>query len=442
MNRLTLRFFRHILRLGLGCLVALPLLAAQAAAPPPIHKRALPPKESPFVEKTAKVMFAYEGDSLGDLYGWVGDPLGDLNGDGISEYLVTAVTADGNKGKVYVYNGRSGDLITVQSPDTVQLFGYSATDAGDVNRDGVPDYVVGGPAGTGRAVVYSGADHQPLLEWTGEPGSFFGASVAGAGDVNADGFADVVVGAPNTPNGLIAVYSGQDGALLWSQEGFSAGSQLGVGLDSIGDIDMDGLPDLVAAAAGAGPDGAGQAYVFSGADSSLLLTLEPNGSPATYGVFFARGAGDINQDGTPDIFIGDYAADGGNGRAYVYSGVDGKILLEFIGQPGEGLGPGRAVEDLNGDGFLDLVIAGYTYGSTQEGRIYFFSGKDGAVLRTLTGSIPGDNLGVDALSLGDLNGDGRPEFMLTSVGNDFAGLDVGRMYVVSLAPFKPDNATH
>ncbi len=205
---------------------------------------------------------------------------------------------------------------------------------------------------------------------------------------------------------------------------------------------MDGVPDVVAAADAGGPAGTGQAYVFSGADGSILLTLEPNGSPATYGVFFARGAGDINLDGTPDIFIGDYNADGGNGRAYVYSGSDGAVLLEFLGQPGEGLGPGRAVEDLNGDGYRDLVIAGYTYGSTEEGRIYFFSGKDGAVLRTLTGSIPGDNLGVDALSLGDLNGDGRPEFMLTSVGNDFAGLDVGRMYVVSLAPFKPDIAEH
>ncbi|MFN2195098.1 MAG: FG-GAP-like repeat-containing protein [Anaerolineales bacterium] len=440
MYGLKTRFFRHGLRLCLVALLALPLLSVRAAAPPPVQKRALPPKESPFLEKTGKVLYAYEGDSLGDLYGWVGDPLGDQNGDGVSEYLVTAVTADGNHGKIYIYDGRTGDLIITQSPDTVQLFGYSATDAGDVNHDGIPDYIVGGPAGSGRAVVFSGADHQPLQEWTGDLGSFFGASVAGAGDVNADGYADVIVGAPSTPNGLVEVFSGQDGSLLWSREGLTAGADLGVGLDSIGDINMDGVPDVVAAADAGGPAGTGQAYVFSGADGSLLLTMEPNGSPSTYGVFFARGAGDMNLDGTPDIFIGDYNADGGNGRAYVYSGSDGTILLEFLGQPGEGLGPGRAVEDLNGDGYRDLVIAGYTYGSTEEGRIYFFSGKDGSVLRTLTGSIPGDNLGVDALPLGDLNGDGRPEFMLTSVGNDFAGLDVGRMYVVSLAPFKPDKA--
>lgn len=418
-------------------LLALPGLAAHAAAPHSDPKPSEPPLESPFAERTSKARYAYAGENIGDYYGWIGARLGDLNGDGLNEYLVSAVIADGLKGKIYIYDGRTGEQLTAFGPDTVQFFGYSASDAGDVNADGVSDYIVGAPAG-GRAAVYSGADHSLLWELTGAAGTFYGASVADAGDVNADGHADLLVGATGTANGTVYVYSGLDGTLLWSRDGNEPGAALGAGLDAVGDVNADGVPDVVAAAQTGGPAGSGQAYVYSGSDGAVLLTLDPTGVPGgTYGQFFARGAGDVNLDGTPDIFIGDYAAEAGAGKAYVYSGVDGSILLEFTGEPGEGLGPGRAVEDLDGDGHRDLIVAGYTYGPNAEGRIYFFSGRDGSLLRTITGVIPNDNLGVDALSVGDLTGDGRPEFLLTSVGNDFNGTDVGRAYLVSTAPFKP-----
>lgn len=418
-------------------MLLMPALPAQASASPERPTPPLTPADFPFAERTTKVLYAYDGENIGDYYGWIGARLGDLNGDGLNEYLVSAVIADGAKGKIYVYDGRTGAELAAFGPDSAQFFGYSASDAGDVDADGISDYIVGGPRAV-RAVVYSGADHSTLLEWFGEAGSFFGASVSDAGDVNLDGHADLLVGAPSTANGTVYLYSGADGALLWSRNGFEAGARLGAGLDLVGDINSDGIPDIVAAAATGGPDGNGQAYVYSGADGAVLLTLDPTGvTGGTYGQFFARGAGDVNQDGTLDVFIGDYAAENRDGKAYVYSGVDGSILLEFRGEPGEGLGPGRAIDDLNQDGYRDLIIAGYTYGENQEGRIYFFSGKDGSVLRTITGIIPNDNLGVDALSVGDLTGDGREEFLLTSVGNDFIGAGVGRAYLISTAPFKP-----
>ena len=128
----------------------------------------------------------------------------------------------------------------------------------------------------------------------------------------------------------------------------------------------------------------------------------------------------------------------GNGRVYIYSGVDGSIIhLVEAPSPGDGLGPGRGVPDVNGDGYDDFIAAAYTSsdGVPAGGKVYLYSGKDATVLQVATGGIANDNLGVDALPLGDITGDGFPDYLLTSVGLDFAGLDVGRAYVIS---FKMD----
>jgi hypothetical protein len=442
MKQRAARILMTCLMVALAALPAFSARAGGGAADPNGRnsKKQPKPKTDPFVEKTAKVRHFYEGENIGDSYGWLGARLGDLNGDGINEYLVTAPWADGSQGKVYLYNGSNGKLLYVHAADSVQVLGYSAVDAGDVNQDGVSDYIVGGPAGDGRAVVFSGADQSVLWDWTGIPMTSFGASVSGAGDLNGDDHADLLVGSTRfNGTGKVDAFSGLDGSLLWTHNGNESGARLGSALGPVGDVNMDGVPDVVAGADSGGPSGTGQAYVLSGVDGSTLLTLEPTGvSGGTFAQFFARAAGDLNHDGYPDVFIGDYAAENGNGKAYVYSGMDGSILLEFNGQNGEGLGPGRVMEDLNGDGYNDLIIAGWTYGPNAEGRVYLFSGKDGSILRTITGTIPNDNLGVDALSLGDLTEDGRPELLLTAVGNDFSGTDVGRAYIVSIAPFKPD----
>lgn len=143
-----------------------------------------------------------------------------------------------------------------------------------------------------------------------------------------------------------------------------------------------------------------------------------NGTSNRLGQFFASNAGDVNADGVPDIFLADYADNAkGNaaGSAYVYSGVDGSILLEIHGHVKDGLGPGRGIGDINGDGHDDLIIAAYTNsdGAPQAGKTYLFSGADGSVLRTITGNIPGDFQGVDAVGLGDLNGDGLQDYLIT-----------------------------
>lgn len=409
----------------------------------------------PIVEPDADVLYQLDGEQVGDGYGWIAMNLGDITGDGVHDLLTTApffANANGAPvGKVYVYDGADGRLLNTIAGSGVALLGYSATTAGDVNGDGVPDYVVGAPLGS-YAEVYSGVDHSLLLHVAGMGGDWFGSAVSGAGDVNGDGQADLIVGARFAnadTSGAAYLFSGADGALLWQQNGPTANAQLGGGTGLVGDVTGDGVPDQVMGAIGAGPFGGGEAYLFSGADGRIVYTLRPNKpeNAAVFGLFFANGAGDYNADGVPDIFVADYAATvagvPGTGNAFVYSGENGRLLAAFEGrEPGAGFGPGRAVPDFTGDGYGDLVIGAWTSsaGTPAGGQILIISGngpRPAQVVQTITGNVAGDNLGVDALPLDDVNGDGLMDFVGTAVGNNFIGLDVGHLFVVAGGPNQP-----
>lgn len=408
----------------------------------------------PIVESDVQILYTHAGENISDNFGWVGAKLGDLNNDGFDDYLTTAPGYTGtvsNRGKVYVYSGATGTLLASHTGNPGEAFGYSAATAGDVNNDGTPDYIVGGngsynPAVRGYARVYSGATHAELYEFEGEPGASFGSGVAGVGDVNGDGFDDVVVGSewysstlgspPPNGTGRIYVYSGANGSLLWEREGNASGDWLGSGVGSVSDVNNDGVRDVVASARRANNRN-GLAYVFSGVDGTPVFTLTPTApfsQSNTFGQFFAFGAGDFNNDNQEDIYIGDYNAASGDGRVYLYSGEDGSLIREIDAfEAGEGIGGGRGMPDVNGDGYDDLIIAGYTSnaGASGGGKVYIVSGADNAILNTITGAVPGDLLGVDALELGDVNNDGNRDYMVTAVGLDFNGQGVGSAYIVS-----------
>jgi hypothetical protein len=218
----------------------------------------------PIVEPDADVLYQLDGEQVGDGYGWIAMNLGDITGDGVADLLTTApffANANGAPvGKVYVYDGADGRLLNTIAGSGVALLGYSATTAGDVNGDGVPDYVVGAPLGS-YAEVYSGVDHSLLLHVAGMGGDWFGSAVSGAGDVNGDGHADLIVGARFAnadTSGAAYLFSGADGALLWQQNGPTANAQLGGGAGLVGDVTGDGVPDQVMGAIGAGPFGGGR----------------------------------------------------------------------------------------------------------------------------------------------------------------------------------------
>ncbi len=404
----------------------------------------------PFVETEVIRLQTFNGENIGDGYGWVGAQISDLNSDGASEVIITApffaTTEATSTGKIYIYSGYDGLLLKATTGTPGNLFGWSAASAGDVNYDGVSDYVIGGPGENNRAVVFSGKDHSVLYEFKSEGSDYLGSGVAGAGDVNGDGYGDVIVGAMRTSaaftqSGRIYLFSGKDGSILWQRDGVGPQDRLGSAVGLVGDVTGDGVPEQTAGALGAGGDGRGRAYILSGVDGEIVHTLEPvgpAGSPPTFGQFFASGADDVNGDGIPDVFIGDYNAQRGEvnstGRAYIFSGADGSRLLVFEAEvDGDGIGPGRGIPDVNGDGRADVIVAAWTSsaGVPAGGKIYIHSGADGSILHTVTGAIPNDSLGVDALSLGDVSGDGRPDYLLTAVGKDFEGSDVGHAYIVS-----------
>ena len=399
----------------------------------------------PFVEADVEIIHTFEGENIGDVFGFVAENLGDINGDGVNDLIIPAILNSQNgtvAGKVYIFSGADRSLLNTVLGNPFELFGYSSTTAGDVDNDGVPDYVIGGigfaPAGVpGRVAVYSGASHIKLLEWTGQVGERFGASVAGAGDVNGDGHGDILVGATfasNTFNraGRVTMFSGKDGSVLWFHDGQGEEHFLGSGLGMVGLLDGDDAPEVVAGAYGAGLGHGGEAYVYSGATGARIYTLAPfaHGTADRFGQFFASGAGDINNDGVPDIFIGDYndkrGGGAGTGRAYIFSGADGSIVHVFNGENKEdGFGPGRGAGDINGDGYGDIIIGAYTNedAARKGGKAYVYSGKDGTLMRTMTDRIRNDYFGVDALAVGDVNGDGRVDFLVTGVNFDGTGLD-------------------
>lgn len=391
----------------------------------------------PFAEPEASVLHSFDGEQAGDGFGWEAENIGDITGDGVHEFITSAPFSGPAAGKIYIFAGSGGPALSSFTGDPFDQLGYSVSRAGDVNADGTPDYIAGGPGlpggpipFKGRAVVFSGRDHSVIHELAAPQGIRLGAAVAGAGDVNGDGHADLIVGAPRAGAGgsrvgRVYLFSGNDGSVLWSRDGQWPGGTLGLAVGLVGDVNGDGVPDQAAGAPGAGKQGKGEVYVLSGADGRVLHTLRPVGEPGqgtkSFGFFFASGPGDMDGDGVPDVFVGDWNAtrDGvsGTGRAYLFSGRTGNRITVFNAEElGDGFGVGRGVGDVDGDGRPDLIIAGYTSsaGAAFGGKAYLYSGRTHHVLRTITGAVAGDLLGVDALGIGDVNGDGLTDFILTT----------------------------
>jgi hypothetical protein len=365
----------------------------------------------------------------GAFFGWAVSELRDVNGDGVTDIVIGEVDGGSKmQGRVWVYSGRTGHLLFRRSGRAGEQNGYAIADAGDVNGDRVPDVISGAPGqatDVGHAYVYSGATGKVIVRLRGHHhGDAFGAAVSGAGDVNGDGVPDLLVGAPGsgTAAGRAYVISGTTHRVIRVLSAHRRGDLFGDGTAHIADQNGDGVDDLIVGASGTNP-GHGSAYVYSGRTGRRLFRIHGERGNAAFGQFFVAGVGDLNDDGVPDVYVGDYGSNNAGragGFAAVYSGVDGARLHAWRGAAGEGMGPGRSAGDVNGDGVPDIIVGNYTSsdGAAAAGKVQVFSGATGARLRTITSTTPQENLGFDAVGIGDTNGNGTPDFLISAANRD------------------------
>ena len=376
-------------------------------------------------------------------------------------------------GHLYHINGQ---------PSTVNNLGYTVTGVGDMNKDGYDDFAGGAPgwdvtpsttrtgfgSNEGRAFVFSGRNGTTLLVLDGEnPGDGMGQSMAGAGDVNKDGFPDVIVSAPgwdDTQNsipdaGKVYVVSGlwialQSGPkFVYAFNGAQGqNAYYGLHVANAGDLNRDTHPDILvgepwwSVVAGANTR-EGRAYVYSGMDGKLLythtgITQSAKGERLGDGL---AGVGDINLDRYDDYMIGNPAWDNTTlnttdaGRAILFSGATGMPLRTFEGKGAfENLGSALGgIKDVNNDSFRDLVVASPTYSAgtfTFEGKIAVYSGLDGKLLHGWTGPTQSMS-GISVATIDDITGDGLQDIVVGAFRYDAIGSsrneDHGRVNILS-----------
>lgn len=279
----------------------------------------------------------------------------------------------------------------------------------------------------------------------GNAGDQLGDAIAVLGDLDGDGQSELAVGAPfadpsGASSGLVRVVSGRTGAVLRSFAGLAAGDRLGESVACAGDVDGDGWNDLVAGAPnhdGTGSN-AGMVRVWSGRTGAVLFTWHGDGAGDWFGMS-VDGAGDVNGDGRADVIVGAPYGKGSNtanvGEARIFSGLDGSVLRTFNSPQGVSV-LGMSVSgagDVDRDGFDDVIVGApqATYGFSDQGRAWVYSGRTGAVLRFFQGASAGENFGFCVDGGRDVNNDGWPDFVIGSPFADYQGANSGSVFVHS-----------
>jgi FG-GAP repeat protein len=415
-------------RRRIGGAVAAALLAATLASPAAAVRGPI---------QGAPLLYTLRGDATTVNFGWAIAELHDIDGDNVTD-LITGDPFRGDGPQAYVYSGATGERLYTWNGPAGQFYAYAIADAGDTNGDGTADILIGNPGdgnpNPGSVELHSGADGSLLHAFAGDqPNSEFGTALASAGDVNGDGNDDVLIGAETsdgpagTQAGAALIFSGDDFSLIRALHGIEPDQLLGSGTDLAGDLDGDGIRDHIVG--GRGVTSGGSVLAFSGASGELLWRFDGHPGSSELGSFFVAGLDDIDGDGTPDVYGADYADTSNgpsSGAAFVLSGIDGSPIYSWTGRAGDGLGPGREAGDIDADGVQDLAVGMYLNSSraTRSGQVQIRSGRTGDVIGRIKSRVAGENLGFDAVGLGDVNGDGRDDLALSAASGN-------AVYVVS-----------
>ncbi len=424
-----------------------------------------------------------ESNLAGANFGWSVSGAGDVNGDGYSDVIVGALSYDNgeiDEGAAFVYHGSASGVSAtaatlLESNQAGANFGWSVSGAGDVNGDGYSDVIVGAPSydsgetDEGAAFVYHGGlsgistAASALLE-SNQAGAKFGSSVSGAGDVNADGYADVIVGAPSYDNGqadegAAFVYHGGPSGISTTApsvlESFRLSANFGCSVSGAGDVNGDGYADVIVGASTYHNDGQGNtgaAFVYhgsaSGVSSTAAALLEITYLATSNFGSRVSGAGDVNGDGYADVIVGaSYHVNGG--AAFIYHGsasgvsttdtirVEANQTSAFLGCSVSGAG------DVNGDGFADVIVGanGYDNGETDEGTAFVYHGSAAGIPAStgvvntaaakleLSQSQFNASFGYSVSGAGDVNGDGYADVIVGAPKYDNGQADAGAAFL-------------
>jgi hypothetical protein len=392
--------------------------------------------------------------------------LGDVNGDGWDDIGVGAPGVESAYGWFggplgLGPNGLPTNADWVGTGGGFGRYGADLNGAGDVNGDGYDDVIVGERWADTAHVHHGGPlGPSPTPSWTRvdiQPASFFGVSVDGAGDVNGDGYDDAVVGAWEVydkflDEGMVFVFHGSAtglsaGAAQWAYGSEQAGALLGRSVAGAGDVNGDGFADLLAGAISWDDDQADEGGAFLWLGSSDGLAPDPvwvgtsNQSGTQYGLE-VQSAGDVNGDGYDDVLVGaPQFADGetDEGRVYLHLGSPSGVApvmgsIADSDQSGSEFGRAVATGDVNGDGYDDLAVGAYAYDAGQNGEgviIVFMGTADGTSGTNLWFAESNQTLAAlgSSVAMADVDGDGYDDLLAGAVFMDGASVDHGRVFL-------------